>query len=93
MSFSNIEQIIPFFSNITSKIDEFPELYNEIEEPFLDYQAMSENDIPSSTWKAAEIGDEKFYRIDVIWGYLRAKLPLLSDIALCFGCSSQQCWR
>ena len=53
MSFSNIEQIIPFFSNITSKIDEFPELYNEIEEPFLDYQAMSENDIPSSTWKAA----------------------------------------
>ena len=83
MSFSNIEQIIPFSSNITSKIDEFPELYNEIEGPFLDYQAMSENDIPSSTWKAAEIGDEKFYRIDVIWGYLRAKLPLLSDIAIC----------
>ena len=44
---------------------------------------MIENDIPSSTWKVAEIGDEKSYRMDVIWGYLRAKLPLLSEIALC----------
>ena len=33
--------------------------------------------------QAAEIGDEKSYRMEVIWGYLRAKLPLLSEIALC----------
>ena len=39
------------------KIEEFSELYNEIEVQFLDYQAMSENDIPSSMWKAAESGD------------------------------------
>ena len=44
---------------------------------------MRENDIPSSTWKAAEIEDEESYRMDVIWGYLRAKLPLFSEIALC----------
>ena len=65
------------------KIEEFSELYNEIEVQFLDYQAMSENDIPSSMWKAAEIGDEKLYRMDIIWGYLPAKLPVLSEIALC----------
>ena len=66
-----------------SNIEEFPELHDEIEEQFLDYEAINENDIPSSTWKAAEIEDEKSHRMDVIWGYLRAKLPLLSEIALC----------
>ena len=44
---------------------------------------MIKNDIPSSTWKVVEIGDEKSYLMDVIWGYLRVKLPLLSEIALC----------
>ena len=31
---------------------------------------MSEHDIPSSTRKAAEIGGEKLYRINVISGYI-----------------------
>ena len=83
MSFSNIEQIIPFFSNVSSKIEKFPELHNETEKQFLEYQAMTENDISSSTWKAAEIRDEKSYVMEAIWGYMRAKLPLLSKIALC----------
>ena len=76
MSYSYIEQIIPFFSNVSSKIDEFPKLHNETEEQFFDYQAMSENDISSSMCKAAKIGDKKLYEMDVIWGYLRAKLPV-----------------
>ena len=59
MSYSNIEQIIAFFSNVSSKIEEFPELYNETEQQFLDYQAMNENYISSRTWTAAEIGDEE----------------------------------
>ena len=59
MSYSNVEQIIAFFSNVSSKIEEFPELYNETEEQFLDYQAMNENYIPLRTWTAAEIGDEE----------------------------------
>ena len=44
MSYSNIEQIIHFFSSVSSKIEEFPMLHSEIEEQFLDYQSMSEND-------------------------------------------------
>ena len=83
MSYSNIEQRIPFFSNVSSKIEEFPEIHNEIEEQFLNYNAMSENDIPASTWKAAEIGGEKSYCKDVIWVYLSAKLPLSFEITLC----------
>ena len=53
MSYLNIEQIIPFSSNVSSKIEEFPELHTETEEQILDYQAMTENDIPSNTWTAA----------------------------------------
>ena len=37
MSYSNIEQIIPVFSNVSSKIEEFTELPNEFEEQFRDY--------------------------------------------------------
>ena len=40
---------------------------------------MSENDIPLSTWKAAEIRVEKLDHMDVIWEYLCAKLTLLSE--------------
>ena len=53
MPYSNIEQIVPFSSNVSWKIEEFLKLHNEVEEQFLDYQAMTENDIPSSTWTAA----------------------------------------
>ena len=35
--YSNIEHIVPFFSNISSKIEEFIERPNEFEEQFLDY--------------------------------------------------------
>ena len=37
MSYSNIEQIINVFSNVSSKIEEFAELPNEFEEQFRDY--------------------------------------------------------
>ena len=32
MSYSNIQQIIPFFSNVSSKIEKLPEVHNELEE-------------------------------------------------------------
>lgn len=83
MSYSNIEQRIPLFSNVSSKIEEFPEIHNEIEEKFFNYKAMNENDIPESTWKAAEIGGKKSYCKDVIWVYLSAKLSLSFEIILC----------
>ena len=83
MSYSNIEQRIPLFSNVSSKIEEFPEIHNEIEEKFFNFKAMSENDIPESTWKAAEIGGKKSYCKDVIWVYLSAKLSLSFEIILC----------
>ena len=37
ISYSNIEQITRFFSNVSPKIEEFLELPNEFEEQFLDY--------------------------------------------------------
>ena len=82
MSYSYIEQIIPFFSNVSSKIDKFPKLYNEIEKQFFDYQAMSQNDISSSMCKAAKIGGKKLYQMDAIWGYLRANVYVLSYLLM-----------
>ena len=44
----------------------------------------AKQDIPSNIWEAAQISDtqEKQYCMDVIWGYLKSKPPLLPEIAL-----------
>ena len=43
---------------------------------FMDYQAMSDKDIPQMIWDAAvvDVRDNQ-HRMDVIWGHLKTKLP------------------
>ena len=84
MSYSNIEQIISFFSNDVHHLKNFQSFIIKLNYQvgiisWIDYQAMSENDIPLSTWKAAEIAVEKLDHMDVICECLCAKLTLLSE--------------
>ena len=58
-----------------------PSMLDEVEEEFMDYQAMSDNVIPQMIWDAALVGDNQ-YRMDVIWGFLKEKLPRLTEIVL-----------
>ena len=49
------------------------------------YQSMSNTEIPEDIWEQSFVKDteeHKYYRMDMIWGYLRASLPRLADIAL-----------
>ena len=49
------------------------------------YQSMSNTEIPEDIWEQSLVKDteeRKYYRMDMIWGYLRASLPRLADIAL-----------
>ena len=84
MSFSYVEETVGCFKRVHETLLEDPKMLDSVEEQFLDYQGMCETDIPSNIWEAAQIGDtqEKQYRMDVIWGYLKSKLPLLAEIAL-----------
>ena len=43
---------------------------------------MCETDIPKNIWEAAQVGDirDQQYRMDVIWGYLKPKLPHLQRL-------------
>ena len=61
-----------------------PSLLDEVEEEFMDYQAMSDDDVPQRIWAAALVGDihDNQHRMDVIWGYLKEKLSRLTEIAL-----------
>ena len=43
---------------------------------------MTDDDIPQNIWESAKLGDGGYHRMDVIWGYLKPKIPLLADVAL-----------
>lgn len=49
---------------------------SKLGEEFVDYQLLSDSDIPQSVWDAAKLAsnddddEDKFYRIDVVWHYL-----------------------
>ena len=61
-----------------------PSILNAVEDEFINYQAMNENDIPQTIWEAALVGDirDNQHRMDIIWGYLKPKFHLLTEIAL-----------
>ena len=51
----------------------------------MEYQAMVKGDVPQHIWDESFVKDTSqsdHYRMDMVWGYLRQRLPLLSEIAL-----------
>jgi hypothetical protein len=81
--FSHIEETISCFKRVHEGIFNDQTLLDSVEEQFLEYKGMCETDIPRNIWEATKIRDiqDKQYRMDVIWGYLKSKLPLLGEIA------------
>ena len=60
-------------------------MLDTLEEEYMDYQSLVKEDIPENIWKEAFIKDTsqtEHYRMDMVWGYLRTRLPLLSEVAL-----------
>ena len=53
----------------------------QLEDQLLEYQVMSDSDIPSTVWESAE-DEEGHHWMDIIWGYMNnMKSP---DGSLCF---------
>ena len=58
---------------------------DQLEEEFIVYQGMSNNEIPQRIWDEAAVYEKEttvYHRMDIIWAYLRQPLLLLSKIAL-----------
>ena len=79
---SHIEQTVTHFTLIHEALVTDASMFDAVEEQFMDYQAMCETDIPKNIWEAAQVGDirDQQYRMDVIWGYLKPKLPHLQRL-------------
>ena len=44
---------------------------NAIEEEFLQYQLINDEDVPESTWDSAKIEDEStHFTMDIVWSFL-----------------------
>lgn len=81
VSVSDVEQTVASFTRINERLVTDTVMLDAVEEQLLDYQSMCSDDIPKDIWEAAKAGEE-VYRMDVVWGYLKDKLPQLSEIAL-----------
>ena len=84
-SFDCVLRTIEHFSTIHAKLIEQPELLDTLEEEFLEYQALMNDDITQSIWNETLIQDTsqtEHHRMDMVWGNLRQRFPLLSEVAL-----------
>ena len=53
---------------------------------FMIFQGLTDENIPSHASNGAKVDikpDKVFHRMDIIWGYLMERFPLLSSVALC----------
>lgn len=81
------------FSTLFNFSSSSVELSN-LEDEFLNYQMLEESDIPVSVWQSALVEEKEdgrqYYRMDVIWSYLKTKkhtdstpaFPKLAEVAL-----------
>ena len=84
-SFDSVQRTVESFDTIRRQLIERPELLDMLEEEFMEYQAMVKGDVLQHSWDEAFVNDtsqSNHYRIDMVWGYLRQRFPLLSEIAL-----------
>ena len=83
--FDSIQRIVESFDTINQQLMERPKLLNTLEEEFMEYQAMVKGDVPQYIWDEAFIKDTSqpdHYHMDMVWGYLQQRFPLLTEIAL-----------
>ena len=74
--FDYIETILQIFNRIHKVVPEDPSILNIVEEEFLDYQALSNRNIPDNIWESAKLFDNG-HQMDVTWSNLKPKLPFL----------------
>ena len=64
-----------------------PQDFDACEKEFMMYQGLSHENIPENIWNEAKddisTTEKYFYRVHIIWGYLREKFPILSFEVLC----------
>ena len=83
ISFDGVQEVIQSCNVIINNLTEEPSLLNTVEEEFMDYQAMTKDNILSTIWEAAKLSDNSYY-MDVIWCYLKSlseKIRLNFDLA------------
>ena len=71
ISFDGVQEVIQSCNVIINNLTEEPSLLNTVEEEFMDYQAMTKDNILSTIWEAAKLSDNSYY-MDVIWCYLKS---------------------
>ena len=59
VTFAHIEQTVNCFKRIHEMLISDPSMLDEVEEEFMDYQAMSDNVIPQMIWDVALVGDNQ----------------------------------
>ena len=64
------------FSSVEYFVLKYPEIFpgvhlDQLQEQFLNYQLLSEADIPKEAKANIDLSEEHLYGVDVLWGFLR----------------------
>ena len=84
-SFDSVQCTGESFDTIHWQLIERPELLDTLEEEVVEYKAMEKGDVPQHIWDEAFVkntSQSDHYLMDMVWGYLRQRFSLLSEIAL-----------
>ena len=86
IDFEQIVSVIECFPTLKAKLHNDPRQLDACLEEFMIFQGLTDENIPFVAWNDAKVDvkpDKVFHRMDIIWGYLRERFPLLSSVALC----------
>lgn len=84
-SIEDVIEIITLMPHLHGEFQANVSLMDQLEEEFVVYQGMSNNEVPQRIWDEAAVYEKEtkvYHRMDIIWAYLRQPFPLLSKIAL-----------
>ena len=84
-TFDSVQCTVESFDIINWQLIERPELFDTLEEEFMEYQATVKGDVPENILEEAFGKDTPApdqYRMGMVWGYLWQRFPVLCEIAL-----------
>ena len=84
-TFDDVQAIIELFPSFFHDYLEDPLKLDSLEEEFIQYQSLCDNEIPQYIWDRSNVYEKEkvvYHRMDTIWAYLREAMPKLSKIAL-----------
>ena len=82
-----MQRCIPYFKRIHEVVSKDQNVLETLHAEYTEYQSLPDSEIPVNIWEDSnfsprDASKKNWYRMDMIWGLLRERVPLFSEFAL-----------